>query len=64
MCFKKANPIVYGLCKDEMPPVYIFVKTNGVAYSIWEELNKLGFWELGKSEKRDRALPKVYRIKN
>ena len=64
MYFKKANPIVCSHCQDEMLPVYIFVKINGVAYSIWEELNKLGFWELGRSEKRDRAFGKVYRITN
>jgi len=53
MYFKKANPIVYSRCQDEMLPVYIFVKINEVAYSIWEELNKLGFWGLGRSEKCD-----------
>ena len=64
MCFKKANTIVYSRCQDEMLPVYIFVKLNGVDYSIWEELNKQGFWGLGRSEKRDRAFRKVCRIKN
>ena len=64
MYFKKANLIVYSRCQDEMLPVYIFVKINGVDYSIWEELNKQGFWGLGRSKKRDRAFRKVYRIKN
>jgi hypothetical protein len=54
MYFKKANPLVYSHYQDEMLPVYIFVKINEVDYSIWEELNKLGFWRLGGSEKRDR----------